>query len=317
MESITLYTSRHSDSDYHFYRMFTEQTGIVVNVIADGSDQLIHRLEMEGIGTAADLLMTGDAGNLYVAQEKQLFQSVESERLRRNIPEKLRDSDNKWFGLTKRARVIVFNKERVNPSDLSTYEALTEPEWKGRIRMRSSKNIYNKSLLASFIEIMGEEYAKYWARSIVNNLSREPGGDDFDQVREIAAGLGDVSLINTYYVVKMLYSSDPEDVKAAEAIGVYFPNQGGTGTHVNLSGIALTKYSKNKEAAIRFMEFLSDEAIQTSYAETKYEYPVHPNANLSKLLQSWGDFQEQEIYMDALGRNQQKAIHIFDQAGWQ
>ena len=313
---VNLYTSRHYDSDRELYDLFTEQTGIKVNVIEGKGDELIERINIEGENTEADVFITADAGNLHVAKEDGLFQAVESETLSNNIPAKLRDVDNTWFGLTKRARVIVYAKDRVDPSELSTYEALTEPEWKGRVLVRSSENMYNKSILASFIELMGAEAAEQWAAGINENMARTPQGGDTDQAIAVVAGEGDVAIMNTYYIGRLLNSEDPADVEIGEAVGVFFPNQETTGTHVNISGAAVTKHAKNKENAIKFIEFLSSEEAQGKFAEGNNEYPANPNVEWSETVKSWGEFKEQDIELSILGQNQQEAIRIFDRVGW-
>ncbi|MFC0469696.1 Fe(3+) ABC transporter substrate-binding protein [Halalkalibacter kiskunsagensis] len=313
---VNLYTSRHYESDQELYKLFEEQTGIKVNVVEGKGDELIERLNIEGESTEADLFITADAGNLHVASESDLLQPVESEVLASNIPEKLRDVDNEWFGLTKRARVIVYAKDRVDPAELSTYEALTEPEWEGRVTVRESNNMYNVSLLASLIEINGEEEALSWTEGIVNNMARAPQGNDRDQAKAIVAGEGDVAIMNTYYIGTMLHSEDAEEVKVAESVGVFFPNQETTGTHINISGIALTKHAQNKESAIKLMEFLTSEESQESFSAANNEYPVNPNVEPNELLKSWGEFKEQDINLSVLGENQQQAIRLFDQAGW-
>lgn len=313
---INLYTDRHYDTDKKLYEMFEKETGIKVNVVEGKSDELIERLAREGQDTQADLLITADAGRLHRAKKQGLLQPVTSSVLEKNIPENFRDVDNQWFGLTMRARVIVYAKDRVKPSELSTYADLTNPKWKGKILVRSSSNIYNQSLLASFIELEGEEKAKQWAAGIVKNMARTPEGNDRDQVKAIAAGIGDIALVNTYYIGKMLTSSDPEEVKAARQVGIFFPDQGGNGTHINVSGIALTKHSKNAEAAIKFMEFLSSEAAQKEFAEANFEYPVNPAVQPSQLLKSWGEFKPQNIKLSRLGELNKKAVEIFNEVGW-
>jgi iron(III) transport system substrate-binding protein len=313
---VNLYTSRHYESDLELYKQFEEETGIKVNVVEGKGDELIERLNIEGENTEADLFITADAGNLHVASESELLQPVESDVLAANVPEKYRDVDNEWFGLTKRARVIVYAKDRVDPSELSTYEALTEPEWEGRVTVRESNNMYNISLLASFIELNGEDQALEWAEGIVNNMSRDPQGNDRDQAKAVVAGEGDVAIMNTYYIGAMLNSEDAEEVKVAESVDVFFPNQDTTGTHINISGIGLTKHAQNKENAIKLMEFLSSEEAQGSFSAANNEYPVHADVEPNELLQSWGDYKEQDIQLSILGENQQQAIRLFDQAGW-
>ncbi|TCT19619.1 iron(III) transport system substrate-binding protein [Melghiribacillus thermohalophilus] len=315
-EVVNLYTSRHYDTDRELYDLFEEQTGIKVNVIEGKSDELIERMKIEGEDTEADVFITADAGNLHVAKESGLLQPVQSEVIFNNIPEKLRDPDHQWFGLTKRARVIVYAKDRVDPSGLSTYEALAEPEWEGRVTVRSSENIYNKSLLASFVEIMGPEAAEEWAAGIVNNMSRDPQGNDRDQAKAIVAGTGDVAIMNTYYVGRMINSEDPHEVEVAESIGVFFPNQETTGTHVNISGAGVTAHAKNVENAIKFIEFLTGEEAQGEFAAANYEYPANPNVEPSELVKSWGEFKEQDINLSVLGEHQQEAMKIFDRVGW-
>lgn len=313
---VNLYTSRHYESDVELYKIFEEQTGIKVNVVEGKGDELMERLNIEGESTEADLYFTADAGNLNVAKESGLLQSVESDVIEKNIPEKLRDEDNTWFGMAKRARVLVYAKDRVNPSELSTYEALTEPEWKGRVVARTSENMYNISLLASFIDVMGEEGAKEWAKGFAGNMARDPQGNDRDQAKAVVAGEADVAIMNTYYVGLMLNSEDPEEVKVAENIGVFFPNQETTGTHINVSAIAVTKHAKNTENAVKFIEFLSSEQAQGQFAEVNYEFPANPNVEASELLKSWGEFKEQDINLSVLGKNQQQSIKIFNEVGW-
>lgn len=314
--AVNLYTSRHYETDAELYKVFTEQTGIEVNVVEGKGDELMERLDREGANTEADVFITADAGNLHRLKEKDLLQAVTSDTLNNNIPEKLRDVDNEWFGLTKRARVIVYSKDRVDPSELSTYEALTEPQWAGKVLIRSSSNIYNQSLLASFIELNGEEKAKEWAQGMVANMARDPQGGDTDQVKAVVAGEGDIAIANTYYVGRLAKSTNPEDVKVAEQVGVFFPNQETTGTHVNISGAGVTKHAKNVENAIKFIEFLSSAEAQGKFAEGNNEYPVNPTVESTELLKSWGEFKEQDIDLSILGFNNGRAIIIFDQVGW-
>jgi len=313
---VNLYTSRHYDTDRELYDRFEEETGITVNVVEGDGDELMERLDREGDATEADVFITVDVGNLSRLKERDLTQSIESQTITTNVPEKLRDVDNQWVGLTKRARVIVYAKDRVDPEELSTYEALTEPNWQNRVLIRSSENIYNQSLLASFIQINGETSAKAWAEGIVNNMAREPQGGDTDQVKAVVAGEGDVAIVNTYYIGRLLNSENPEDVKVGEAVDVFFPNQDTTGTHVNISGAALVKHATNKENAIKFIEFLTGEAAQKVFAEGNNEYPVNPNAEISDTLNSWGDFKEQEIDLSIVGDNNTRAIQIFNEVGW-
>jgi iron(III) transport system substrate-binding protein len=313
---VNVYTSRHYETDQDLYKKFEGKTGIKVNVVEGEGDELMERLSMEGEATEADVYITADAGNLYQAKDRELLQAVESDVIAKNIPEKLRDVDNQWFGLTKRARVIVYAKDRVKPEELSTYEALTEPEWKGRVVVRSSENMYNMSLLASFIEVMGADKAKEWADGIKANMARDPEGGDRDQAKAVVAGEADVAIMNTYYLGVMANGEDEEERKVAENVGVFFPNQETTGTHINVSGAGVTKHAKNKENAIKFIEFLSSEEAQGQFAQANFEYPVNKNVEPAELLKSWGDFKEQDVKLSVLGENQQEAIRIFNEVGW-
>jgi iron(III) transport system substrate-binding protein len=313
---VNIYTARHYDTDDAIYDAFTEETGIKVNVIKGEGDELMTRLAREGEATEGDVFITADAGNLQRAKEQNLFQSIVSETVTSNIPENLRDSDNQWVALTKRARVIVYAKDRVNPSDLSTYEALTEDKWKGKILIRSSENIYNQSLLASFIELNGEDKAKEWATGIVANMAREPKGGDTDQIKAVVAGEGDIAISNTYYVGRLINSTNPEDVKVAEQVGVFFPNQDTNGTHVNISGVGLLKHAKNTDNAIKFIEYMTNSQAQGQFAEGNNEYPANPAVEASETLKSWGEFKAQEINMTILGENNKDAIKIYNEVGW-
>lgn len=313
---VNLYTNRHYDTDEKLLEIFTEETGIKVNVVKGDSDELIARLEREGKDTEADLLITADAGRLHRAKEKDLLQSIPSDTVFENIPQNLRDKDNNWIGLTVRARVIVYSKDRVDPSELSSYMNLADPKWEGKILVRSSSNIYNQSLLASLIATRGEEKAKEWAKEVVENMAREPKGNDRAQATAVVAKEGDIAIMNTYYVGKMLNSSNPEEVKVAENVAVFFPSQDGEGTHINVSGVGLTKHSKNKENAIKLIEFLSNEKAQKQFAEANYEYPANPKVEPSELLKSWGEFKTQNINLSLLGEYNKRAVEIFNEVGW-
>ena len=315
-KEVNLYTARHYDVDDELYKKFEEETGIKVNLIKGEADELLERIKREGDGTKADLFLTADAGRLFRAKDEGLLQAVSSDVLDKQIPKNFQDTDQMWYGLTKRARVIVYNKETVKPEELSTYEALTEDKWNGRVLIRGSDNVYNQSLLASFIEINGEEQAKEWAAGLVKNFAQDPEGGDRDQAKAIAAGVGDVAIMNTYYFGQMLNSEDPEEVKVAEGLGMFFPNQDTTGTHVNVSGAGVIKTSQNKDNAIKLLEFLSAPEAQGTFAEANYEYPVNKDVEPSELLASWGTFKEQDIPLSALGENNAKSILIFNEVGW-
>ena len=315
-ESLTLYTHRHYDSDKLIFKKFEEKTGIKINVVKASADELIQKMETEGIQSPADLLLTVDAGRLVRAKNKNLLQSANSDYLNNTIPKHLKDSSNYWFGLTKRARVIVYNKTTVTPSDLSDYEDLVNEKWKNKILIRSSNNIYNQSLMASIIANKGNESAKKWAKGMVNNFARSPKGNDRDQVKAILANEGDLAIINTYYLGKLINSKDSNEVDAGNAVGIFFPNQENRGTHINVSGIGVAKSSKNKGNAIKFIEFLTSKDIQEIFAKANYEYPVNKDAQSSELLKSWGEFKEDNLSLTKLGELNKKAVILFDEVKW-
>lgn len=313
---VNIYTHRHYESDQQLFEDFTEQTGIKVNVINASADELMQRMELEGENSPADVLITVDAGRLYRAKEKGLLQPVTSETLTTNIPARFRDKDNQWYGLTYRARVLAYDKNKVDPARLSTYEDLAEPEWKGQVLVRSSDNIYNQSLMASLIAAHGQEEAKALAEGVVNNMARTPKGGDRDQVKAIASGQGTVAVVNTYYVGKMLSSDDPDERKAGEGVAILFPNQEGRGTHINVSGAGVGAHAPNKENAIKFIEFLSGDEAQQVFAQANYEYPVKEGTEWAPLLKSWGEFKTDSLDFSKLGELNNQAVMIFDQAGW-
>lgn len=313
---VNIYTDRHYDTDQALYDTFTAETGIQVNVVKAKSDELLERLKIEGEDTEADLVVTSDVGRLYRAQTEGLIKPFASETLKNNVPSNLRSTEDFWTALTVRARVITYVKDRVDPSTLSTYEALTEEAWAGKVVVRSSTNIYNQSLMASFIELNGADNAKAWAEGLVKNMARVPEGNDRDQMKAIVAGEGDVAIVNTYYVGKLLNSSDEYEVEVGEQIGVFFPNQETNGTHINISGAGLTKHGKNTDSATLLLEYLTGEKAQSDYANANYEYPVNANVQPSELLQSWGTFKAQDIDLSVLGALNTDAVKLLNEAGW-
>lgn len=315
-KEVNVYTHRHYPSDQVLFAQFEKETGITVNVVNASADELMQKMTLEGNQSPADVLITVDAGRLVRAVDKGLLQSVTSKTLDSIIPLHLRDKDGQWFGLTKRARVIVYAKERIKPEDLSTYENLANNRWKGKILVRSSGNIYNQSLMASLIANNGEEVATGWAKKMVENMARSPKGNDRDQVKAVVAGEGDVAIVNTYYIGKLLNSKDPEEVKSGKGVGIFFPNQEGRGTHINISGAGVAKFSPNKDNAVKFIEFLASDKAQEVFAKANYEYPVNKNVEISPLLKSWGVFKEDTLLLSALGKNNKKAVLVFDSVGW-
>ncbi len=316
-EEVMLYTHRHYEADEALFAEFTKNTGIAVNVVKSGADQLMERLKQEGHRSPADLLMTADAGRLHRAKSMDLLQPVTSEALSTSIPEALRDPEGYWFGFTSRARVIVYAKDRVKPSELSTYEALADKQWRGRVLARSSSNIYNQSLLASIIAAHGEAKASEWASAVRQNMARAPQGSDRDQMRAVAAGLADVAIVNTYYVGLLKNSADAKDREVASKIGVFFPNQGDRGTHINVSGAGVVKAAKHKENAVKLLEFLASKEAQASFPVTTYEYPVSKDVPWSDLLKSWGIFKQDSLSLARLGELNKAAVKVFNRAGWE
>ncbi|MDB4657506.1 Fe(3+) ABC transporter substrate-binding protein [Verrucomicrobiales bacterium] len=314
---ITLYSHRHYESDDALYAKFTEASGIKVNVVKAGADELIERLKSEGENTKADIFMTADAARLHLAKEAGVLEKVESEVLSSRIPEHLRDADLQWFGFTMRARIFAYAKDRVKPEELSTYEALTDPAWKTRVLARSSSNVYNQSLIASIIAATDKEKATAWAKAVRGNMARPPQGSDRDQMRAMVKGLGDVAIVNTYYVGLLANSEDEADRKVANSIGIFFPNQDGRGTHANVSGGGLIKNSDNKADAIKFLEFLASDEAQKSFPTTTYEYPVVEGIEWSDLMKSWGKFKMDELNLTKLGELNSTAVEAFNEAGWE
>jgi len=315
-KEVNVYTHRHYKADQELFAQFEKETGITVNVVNAKADELMQKMSLEGAQSPADVLITVDAGRLVRAKNKGLLQSASSVFLNKTIPSHLKDAGNHWFALTKRARVIVYNPEKVKAKELSSYEALTNKKWKNKILIRSSDNIYNQSLLASIIANNGEEKASEWTKGIVANMARSPKGNDRDQVKAVVAGEGDIAIVNTYYIGKLLNSKNPDEVLAGKGIKVFFPNQNDRGTHINVSGAGVAKYAPNKENAIKFIEFLASKKSQEVFAKANYEYPVNREVVSSDLLKSWGEFKEDTLSLTKLGENNKKAVIIFDESSW-
>jgi iron(III) transport system substrate-binding protein len=313
---VNVYSHRHYESDEALFRRFTEETGIKVNVVTASADELITRLENEGDASPADMLITVDAGRLHRAREKGLLQPVRSEVLDANVPAALRDPEGYWYGLTKRARVLVYDTSRVRAGEIKGYEDLADARWRGKVLVRSSGNVYNQSLLASLVASMGEEGAERWAAAVVQNMARQPSGADTDQAKAVAAGVGDVAIVNTYYVARLKASEDAEERRIGERLAVIFPEQEGRGTHVNVSGAGITKSSKNRANALKLLEFLSGEEAQRAFTDVVFEYPVNPRVEPAALLKAMGEFREDTLNLSRLGELNAPAVKIFDRVGW-
>ena len=313
---VNLYSARKEELIKPLLDRFTAQTGITVNLVTGKADALLKRLESEGRNTPADLLLTTDAGRLYRAYEAGVLQPVRSDVLERQIPAVYRDPEGHWFGVSVRARVLMYAPDRVAPADLSTYEALADSRWQGRICIRSSGNIYNQSLVGALIAAHGEAETEAWARGLVANMARPPKGGDRDQISAVAAGQCDIAVANTYYLGTMLTSSDPAQREAAAKVAVFWPNQEGRGTHVNISGAGVTRHAQNRDNAVKLLEFMVSEESQRWYADANLEYPVRSGIPLNATLESWGTFQADTLNLAELGRNNAAALRLMDRAGW-
>jgi iron(III) transport system substrate-binding protein len=314
---VNVYSGRHYQVDEDLYREFERQTGIRVNLVKADTDQLINRLELEGRNSSADLLITADAGRMILGKQKSLLQKMDMHSIEHIVPASYRDPQSYWTGFTKRVRVIVYHIDRVNPEELSTYEALADPRWKGRVLVRSSQNHYNQTLMASMIAANGEQKALEWASGLVANMAQNPRGNDRDQMKSIAAGVGDIALVNTYYLGLLLHSTNAEERNVASQMGVSFPNQQGRGTHVNLSAVAITAHAPNHDNAQKLIEFLLNETSQKALSEANFEYPVSEQVPWPELLQGWGEFRSDTITVDNLGQHLHQSMIIFNQAGWE
>jgi iron(III) transport system substrate-binding protein len=314
---LNLYSSRHYQTDEALYANFTKTTGIKLNRIEAGEDPLIERLKNEGASSPADVLVTVDAGRLWRAEQMGLFQSVDSKLLASRLPDHMRTPNNQWFGFSARARVIVYNKAALKAADVQNYEDLADPKLKGKVCTRSGSHVYNLSLMSALIEHWGEAKAEQWARGVVANFSRSPKGGDTDQILAVAAGECGVAISNSYYYVRLLASDKPEDRKAIANIGLVWPNQKNFGTHMNVSGAGVVKYAKNREAAVKYLEYLASDQAQGYFAEGNNEWPVVKGAPLNnKALASLGSFKMDTLNISALGKNQPLAQKIFDRVGY-
>jgi iron(III) transport system substrate-binding protein len=314
---LNLYSSRHYQTDEALYTGFTRATGIKVNRIEAGEDALIERIRNEGARSPADVLVTVDAGRLWRAEQLDLFQPVKSALLESRIPASFREPQGKWFGFSLRARVIAYSKARVKPGELKDYEDLADAKWKGRVCMRSSSNIYNLSLMGALIERLGEARAEAWARSVRANFAREPKGGDTDQLKSVAAGECDVTLSNQYYYARLARSQKPEDRAVAEKVGVLFPNQAGSGAHVNISGAGVMKNAPHRDAAVKFLEYLASDEAQRYFADGNNEWPVVPSVQVvNPVLSAFGAFKYDPLNVAVLGRNQPAAQKLYDRVGW-
>ncbi len=312
---LNLYSARHYNTDQALYGNFTDLTGIKINRIDAEPDPLVERLRAEGDKSPCDVFITTDAGRIERARQMGLLQAVSSPALSA-VPAHLRDPDGTWFGFSKRARVILYNKEKVKPEEVPTYESLADAKWKGRLLTRSSGHIYNQSLTGSMLAAIGPEKTEAWARGIAANLARAPRGGDTDQIKGVAAGEADLCLANTYYYATLMRSKKAEDREIAAKVGVIFPNQADRGTHVNISGGAVAKHAPNREGALKFLAYLVSPPAQRYFADGNSEYPVVAGAELSPELKSLGAFKEDVLNARVYAQNNGEALKIMDRAGW-
>lgn len=308
---VNIYSSRHYDTDLALYEDFTKATGIKVNRIEADADALIERIKSEGEFSPADLLITVDAGRLWRAEEAGVLGAVDSAVLKERIPAHLRHPDGLWFGLSTRARIIIYNKAAGVPEGLANYADLADPKFKGQICVRSSSNIYNISLLSSIIAHKGAAEAEKWARGVVANFKQAPEGNDTAMIEAVAAGQCRISIVNTYYLARYA-----KEKALFDAVGVIFPDQDGVGTHVNVSGAGLVKTAPNRENAIKFLEYLTSESAQRYFADGNNEYPAAVGLKANSAVESLGSFKADTLNAAEIGKGQAEAVRIFDRAGW-
>jgi len=316
-DELNIYSHRQPFLINPFLEEFTKKTGINTNVIYS-TKGLAQRLRSEGKNSPADVVLTVDIGRLYIYQDLELLSSINSEKLLKNIPSHLRSSDNTWFGLSKRARIIVMSKDRVDKGAITRIEDLADPRWKGKICTRPGSHVYSRALMSSMIAEHGLEKAEKWASGLVSNLARRPQGNDRAQVKAIFEGQCDVAIINNYYFGKLKYSDIEEQRDWASSLNLVFPNQSENdrGAHINISGGGVAKYSKNKDSAVKLLEFLTDEFAQKLYGEINFEYPVNLKVEPSEELKSWGAFKEDKLPILKIAKLSREAQKIIDRVGW-
>ena len=318
-EVVNIYSARKEALILPVLEKFREQTGIDFKLITGKADALLKRIELEGEATPADIFITVDAGRLHRAKQANALQQLGSDSINAVVPENLRDRDDYWVGLSQRARTIMYSHERVSSEELSTYEQLADPRWKDRICIRSSGNIYNQSLVASMIASLGKEATLAWVEGLVSNFARSPAGGDTDQIKAVAAGQCDIAIANTYYYGRLATSSKEDAQAVVEKVRVFWPNQAerDRGTHVNISGAGITAHAKNRDNALRLLEFLLTPESQSWYAQVNHEYPVVQDIPASDVLRKLGEFKADRLNLTRLGENNKAAVEIMDIAGWQ
>ena len=309
-DELTIYTSRQPQLIEPIVEKFSLETGIKVNFLSGNAQELMERIDVEGDNSPADIFMTVDAGVLWQAAERDIFSSTNSKILEENIPPYLRDSENKWFGLSKRARTIVYSNDQFNDNDFSTYEDLADPKWKGKLCLRTSKKVYNRSLMASMIDAYGFEKAKEVVTGWISNLATEVFSNDTNALKAVSSGQCGLTIVNTYYLARLL--DDPQ----YDNLTLFWANQSDRGVHVNISGAGIVKTSKNKQAATLLLEYLSSEKAQDFYASANKEYPVLDGAMVHASIKDWGEFIEDNINVGILGSLQKEAVFLAQEVGY-
>ncbi|WP_075186059.1 Fe(3+) ABC transporter substrate-binding protein [Teredinibacter haidensis] len=315
-QEVNVYSARKEALILPLLDTFSEKTGIKVNLITGNADALIVRMANEGKFSPSDILLTTDVGRLVRAKEQGLTQAYTSKIVEQAVPSHLRDSQNHWIGLTLRARPLMIAPDRVDAGSLTSLEDLAAPKWKGKICIRSSGNIYNQSMVAALLEQLGEEKTASVVQGIVDNFARPPMGGDRDQIKAVAAGQCDIAIANTYYLAGMLAGSDVAQTAAAKKVSVIWPNQQNRGTHINISGAAIARHSKNIKEAQQLIDFMLSVEAQRWYADTNFEYPVRTNVATNSVLKSFGDFKSEQIPLEKVGELNGAAVKLMDRAGW-
>jgi iron(III) transport system substrate-binding protein len=312
---LNLYSARHYQTDEALYANFVKQTGIKINRIDAKEDELLERIKNEGAQSPADIFITVDAARLAKADELELFAPFKSKLIETRIPAHLRSAD--WVAFSTRARVIIYNKDSIKPEDLRNYEDLASPRLKGQVCSRSGSHPYNLSLLASLIAHLGEQKAEEWAKGVVANFARQPKGGDTDQIKAVSAGECGVAISNSYYLVRLMRSTKPEDRKIMEKVGIVWPNQQSQGVHINISGGGMLKSAPHKESAVKFLEYLVSDEAQRYFADGNNEWPAVPGVKTdNEALAALGSFKADQLPVATLAKNAALAQKIYDRAGW-
>ena len=309
-DELTIYTSRQPQLLEPIIEDFFQDTGIKVNLLSGNAQELMERIDIEGEDSPADIFMTVDAGVLWQATERKIFSETNSDILKKNIPEYLRDPSNQWFGFSKRARTIVYSSDKFSDNDFSSYEALSDPKWAGKLCLRTSKKVYNRSLMASMIDAYGYDEAKAVVLGWVSNLATEVFSNDTNALKAVSSGQCGVTIVNTYYLARLL------DNPKYDNLSLFWANQGDRGVHVNISGAGVVKTSKNKANAVKLLEYLSSMKAQDFYASANKEYPVLASADIDDSIEGWGEFSEDNINVSKLGSLQKEAVFLAQEAGY-